>query len=181
MMDFMKNAWGLTKNPLGIIGMFISLIYGIAAIVLTRSETLESAQRWPIVWFVVFFPLVILVAFLVLVIWHHTKLYGPGDYKDEGNFVKISAELQKRKAEREVAEAINSETSTEIPTEHKEIGNLTSPSPNTNKVQSPDPILEKNIKMKYYMAEDLVIRQLEQELNVTIQRHMAFKSDFHPI
>jgi hypothetical protein len=35
--DFMEKAKGLTRNPLGIIALFISLIYGVACFVLSAS------------------------------------------------------------------------------------------------------------------------------------------------
>ena len=87
--DFMEKAKGLTRNPLGIIALFISLIYGIACIVLGVSiDNLQgAAERLPLIWFIILFPLVVLGVFTYLVIRHHKKLYAPSDYKDETNFV----------------------------------------------------------------------------------------------
>lgn len=87
--EFMEKAKGLTRNPLGIIALFVSLIYGFACLVLSTSISNLHGQeeRLPLIWFIILFPLLILGAFTYLVIYHHKKLYAPSDYKDEKNFV----------------------------------------------------------------------------------------------
>lgn len=101
---FMKKAQGLTKNPLGIIALFVSLIYGFACLVLGTSlnNFQGAAERLPLIWFIILFPVLILIAFTYLVIYHHKKLYAPSDYKDENNFVnafvgnkEVSSDLEK--------------------------------------------------------------------------------------
>ena len=70
---------GLTRNPLGIIAFFVSLIYGFACLVLgTSLNNFHGAEeRLPLIWFIIFFPVLILIAFTYLVIYHHKKLYAP--------------------------------------------------------------------------------------------------------
>lgn len=106
--DFMDKANGLTRNPLGIIALFVSLIYGFACLVLSTSLNNLHGQeeRLPLIWFIIIFPLVILIAFILLVIYHHKKLYAPSDYKDEKNFVntfvgskEVPSDLEKVKAQ----------------------------------------------------------------------------------
>lgn len=102
--EFMDKARGLTRNPLGIIALFVSLIYGFACLVLgTSLNNLKGCEeRLPLIWFIILFPFLILVAFVYLVVNHHNKLYAPGDYKDEKNFVttfignkEVSTDLEK--------------------------------------------------------------------------------------
>ncbi|MCX6241384.1 MAG: hypothetical protein NTX43_06240, partial [Bacteroidetes bacterium] len=72
---FMTNAKGLAKNPLGIIALFISLIYGFACLVLGISgKSLVHEEKMPFIWFLIFFPVLILVTFVYLVTRHHQKL-----------------------------------------------------------------------------------------------------------
>ena len=87
--DFMSKTKGLTRNPIGIIALFISLIYGFACLVLSTSlSNLQgSSERLPLIWFIISFPILILIAFTYLVVKHHKKLYAPSDFKDEKNFV----------------------------------------------------------------------------------------------
>ena len=60
-MQFMKYARQLARNPLGIIALFISLIYGFASLLLnSAAETLTVAERWPLIGFIVVFPLLVL-------------------------------------------------------------------------------------------------------------------------
>jgi hypothetical protein len=89
MKDFITQAKGLTKNPLGIIALFISLIYGFACLVLgLSSNNLITNERILLIYFLIGFPVLILITFIFLVVKHHKKLYAPSDYKDEKNFFK---------------------------------------------------------------------------------------------
>jgi len=87
--NFIEKSKGLTRNPLGIIALFISMIYGIACLVLsTCIDNLQGpSERLPLIWFIIGFPVIILAVFIYLVVYHHTKLYAPSDYKDERNFM----------------------------------------------------------------------------------------------
>lgn len=85
---FAGSAKGLARNPLGIIALFIVLIYGFAALTLGVNATLQSSERVPLVWFLVLFPLVVLGTFAWLVSCHHEKLYAPGDYKSDDSFLR---------------------------------------------------------------------------------------------
>ncbi|HML83870.1 MAG TPA: response regulator, partial [Bacteroidales bacterium] len=88
LMSFGTSAKVFAKSPLGIIALFIVLIYGMASMVLTFNENLEY-QVIPLVYFLVFFPIIVFLGFLWLVARHHSKLYGPSDFKDEDNFMKM--------------------------------------------------------------------------------------------
>lgn len=89
--DFLNNAKGLTKNPLGIIALFVSLIYGFACLVLSSSikNLVTPEERLPLIWFIILFPVIILSAFVFLVIYHHTKLYAPSDFRGDDSFIKV--------------------------------------------------------------------------------------------
>lgn len=90
MTNFTEHAKGLTKNPLGIIGLFVSLIYGFACLVLSTSiSNLKGyEERIPLIWFIIIFPIIILLVFLFLVTKHHGKLYSPSDYGNAETFLK---------------------------------------------------------------------------------------------
>jgi len=85
---FANNAKELSRNPLGIIALFLVLVYGIAAFV-TSSNTLTDAERLPLIYFLVIFPILVLGVFAWLVSRHSNKLYAPGDFKDEKNYVDL--------------------------------------------------------------------------------------------
>lgn len=111
---FSSAAKGLTKNPLGIIALFIVLVYGFASLTLGVTSNLESAERLPLVWFLVVFPFAVLLLFGWLVSGYHEHLYAPGDYRSDESFHK-KRELSERrvaevKAEQEVLKARIRET-----------------------------------------------------------------------
>jgi len=89
--DLGKIAQGLARNPLGIIALFIVLVYGIAALVTASAGSLTPAERLPLVYFLVIFPVLVLLVFAWLVSKHSGKLFVPGDFKDEANYVKLQA------------------------------------------------------------------------------------------
>ena len=85
---FGETAKGLAKNPLGIIALFIVLIYGFASLVVGASDKLQCNERLPIIWFLVLFPNVVLGIFAWLVSRHHEKLYAPKDYDNDSSFLE---------------------------------------------------------------------------------------------
>jgi len=85
--EFSESAKGFTKSPLGIIALFIVLVYGFASLVAGFGQNLTNHIA-PLVYFMVFFPVIVFCGFLWLVAKHHNKLYGPSDFKDEENYFK---------------------------------------------------------------------------------------------
>jgi CheY-like chemotaxis protein len=85
--SFGKTARGLARNPLGIIALFIVLVYGIAAIFVGFTSNLEIIERLPLIYFLVLFPVLVLGVFAWLVSRHAGKLYAPGDFENEENYL----------------------------------------------------------------------------------------------
>lgn len=85
---FSKSAKDLSKNPLGIISLFIVMVYGFACLLFGISaEALQSNEKIPLIWFVVIFPVIVLILFGWLVSKHHNKLYAPQDFRDDKAFL----------------------------------------------------------------------------------------------
>lgn len=79
----------LSRNPLGIVALFIVLVYSVAGLVLGASlEKLGTSERQPLIWFLVLFPCAVLVSFLWLVAKHRRALYGPGDFNSDESYLK---------------------------------------------------------------------------------------------
>lgn len=85
--EFGNSAKSLSKNPLGIIGLFLVLVYGVAALV-CASVNLEILDRRLLIFFLIVFPVLVLIVFYRLVTKHNNKLYAPADYKNEDNYLK---------------------------------------------------------------------------------------------
>ena len=86
--EFSESAKGFTKSPLGIIALFIVLVYGFASLVASFGQNL-TGYITPLIYFLVTFPVIVFFGFLWLVSKHHKKLYGPSDFQDEENFLKM--------------------------------------------------------------------------------------------
>lgn len=165
--DFGKTAQRLSRNPLGIIALFIVLVYGIAALVLgVSSEHLEAGERLPVVWFLVIYPFFVLGIFYWLVARHHTKLYAPIDFPDkEGFFRALSPTEQKQRLDEEVqsleAEAIqvNKHKTLAVETESQRILKAIS------------------IRHASVLAEALAFREIESEFGVSVHRQVAVGLD----
>jgi len=90
--DFGSTARSLAKNPLGIIALFIVLVYGLGCLVVgLGAEKLKGNEWHPLVLFLAVFPFVVLWVFAHLVARYPKHLYAPGDYRDEKNFLSDSA------------------------------------------------------------------------------------------
>lgn len=108
--SFGEIARQLARNPLGIIALFIVLVYALASLVTINAGNLTLTERLPLIYFLILFPVVVLVVFVWLVIRHSEKLYGPSDFRDERNFMKLRAaayigaaavEVETQKADRD--------------------------------------------------------------------------------
>ncbi|WP_052158757.1 hypothetical protein [Halobacillus sp. BBL2006] len=174
--EFLEQASYMTKNPLGIIGLFISFIYAVSGLVLTLSDQwLSVNQTWTLVWFIVLFPIFILIAFLYLVINHHQKLYSPSDYRDESNFFRpLNPEEQNEKFKKEAqhlfpfSESVLHSSGTgdvkgDQSVDQHEAENLNQALMNHLF----------NASNFYFLIEETVLRALESEMNLSIRRQMA--------
>ena len=88
--DFSESAKGFTKNPLGIIALFIALVYALATMAVTFGDNLQNKIE-PLIYFLVTFPVIVFIGFLWLVSKHHDKIYGPSDFKNEDNFIRMKS------------------------------------------------------------------------------------------
>ena len=87
--EIIDAAKGLARNPLGIIALFIVLVYGFASLVTTFAGSFTHEERLPLVYFLVLFPILVLIVFAWLVSKHSGKLFSPADFKNEENYVKM--------------------------------------------------------------------------------------------
>lgn len=86
---FGETAKGLARSPLGIIALFIVLVYGFASLVTAFAGSFTAGERFPLVYFLVLFPVLVLAVFAWLVSRHSSRLFGPSDFRNEENFVKM--------------------------------------------------------------------------------------------
>lgn len=85
---FGGTAQKLARNPLGLMALFIVLVYAMAALVITFADTLTPTERLPLLWFLVIFPILVLGVYAWLVSRHSSKLFALSDFRDEDNYVR---------------------------------------------------------------------------------------------
>lgn len=160
----------LVKNPIGIIALFISLIYGFANLLLGVTATsLTSDERFPLIVFIVLFPVVVLGIFYLLVSRHHGKLYAPGDYKDDKSFLgTLSQEEREEKLAKEVEE---------VEAVEAVLPQATVEAPPITEASKPEPVnsfrTNINIREELRFIETQVISKFELEFNHRADRDVA--------
>jgi hypothetical protein len=164
MTEFKLPSWS-ARNPLGIIALFISLIYGMSALLLgTSVKSLLPENQTTLVYFIVVFPFVVLSVFGWLVSRHHTKLYGPADYRTDKGFLDAghtvaTVEVGQKLAQELAVDA--AEVASDIPQGVPAAGEHTTASANRSS----------QLK-EAYLAEGLVFQALQAELGGSVRREV---------
>lgn len=103
MPSFGEIAIKLARNPLGILALFLVLIYTIACFTFAFSRNLPPQMVPYFVVFILVFPLIVLWVFYNLVTKHHTKLYAPQDFPRPENFMECVYGTQQAEITRQQA------------------------------------------------------------------------------
>lgn len=99
-----------TRNPLGILAMFISFAYLSMVVCFTIGmDKLDGVcERMIMIGFLVLFPFVILYVFYNLITKHNGKLYGPRDYRRDEVFAMMSGNEIEVRNKKEIADVCHS-------------------------------------------------------------------------
>lgn len=73
------------SNPLTVVAIFAGLAEAFAAIALIN---IPNDIQQIFVFFVMAFPVLIVLLFFAVLNWNHTVLYAPGDFQDEGMYLE---------------------------------------------------------------------------------------------
>jgi hypothetical protein len=190
---FQMPRWS-ARNPLGIIALFISLIYGMSALLLGMSvQSLSPNNQTILVFFIVVFPFVVLTVFGWLVAKHHKKLYGPSDYRSDEGFLnaasgtppstlgkKLSNETLEEEEEEEDDSGGNRQEH-EIQQKKSTIAD-SSPVTRLRTISEPEnvqarpvsPVVKHSVLARAYLAEGLVFQELQTELGGAVRREVTF-------
>ena len=87
---FNNSAVQLSRNPLGIIALFIILVYAMATLTIALpTNQLSASDKTMIVLFLIVFPIIVLAAFVYLVAAHTRSLYAPADFADQKDWMAL--------------------------------------------------------------------------------------------
>lgn len=160
---------GLTRNPLGVIALFITLVQSFATLLLGfGGDRLHSHEKAPLIWFVVLFPFLVLWVFFRLVTEYHGNLYSPSEYRsDQAFFSKLPQELQDARLDEDVESIVPVDQIdvVEVATQHRALGE--------------DESGERRrrfelIREKYKLAQSLAIKRVEMESGLKFERQASF-------
>lgn len=119
------------------------------------SATLSAAQRWIFIIFLILFPIFGLLLSIWLILRHFRKL-AVGERDDEIPWQIMSAERQQRKLNNEISELAEA-----LGIDENQMNDLRS---------------------AYIVAEDLALRKIEQEFDLSLKRHVTLeRTDFDAI
>lgn len=170
MNQFLKHAKGLAKNPLGIIALFISLIYGFASLVLgLSSSNLAPSERIILIWFIVLFPILILITFVFLVIKHHQKLYSPSDFRDDESFLRTFS--PEKKFQEEYRQHLDDAGNSDEAQSTKE----TKKKSTKEKSNRSEALSYEDFQNTYILAENLALGHYERKYDQKINKHVVLR------
>jgi nitrogen regulatory protein PII-like uncharacterized protein len=176
----MRNKISTVKNPLTVIAIFAGTAEISGTAILPLLEV-ESQQIY--IWFLMLFPLLLIVFFFLTLNWNHKVLYAPSDFSNEDNFVNIlkkptiqetltNIENDLKDSEEEINDKESTKTNDKL---EKNIKSTTT----TEAAREKNAKLVRNINrqrmQEIQMAELWVLNKLEKELDVPIQREMMLK------
>lgn len=162
---------GPIKNPLTIIAIFAAIAEISGTLVL---PFIEKANQSVYVWFLMVFPILLILLFFLTLNFNHKVLYAPSDYKNEDNFLQslprasFTEKVQKIQAELEEAESVES-ARVESPA-------ITQTLPQAQLQAKPEisyqTLVRRSTQASYMLAEELIFRKIASEFSTEIQREV---------
>lgn len=164
---------GPIKNPLTIIAIFAAIAEISGTIVL---PFIAPANQAIYVWFLIIFPILLIILFFLTLNFNHKVLYAPSDYQNEDNFLRSlpRATLAEKalKIEEEIAEDIKVVESTQAGPQLPRADI----SPIPPKAKAPEisigSLVRKSPQAKYMFVEEAIFRRLAKEFGSEIQREV---------
>ena len=157
-------------NPLGIIAMFVTMIYGIACLVIGKGLPMlyMHCERMWLIQFVFWFPFVLLLAFAMLVIFFPTHLFGPGDYSSPEMYLKSLG----RKETQEKLDVDVADVKDDIKKQVKPSSGATQPTsiPSSSELRE----IIQNIETK-------ALLELNEKYGVVFRQNVKFGDKYHPM
>jgi len=159
------------RNPLTIIAIFAGLAEISGTGILPFITDVNQATY---IWFLMIFPIVLVVLFFLTLNFNPKVLYSPSDFRDEANYMKIfepsSAAQKLIKIQEEVLE--ESEATKPLLTEQQF---AQQPKVISSQAEITE-MLMKDPRMRYQLAENLVIDRLARELRIQPQRDLSLRN-----
>ena len=167
---------GPIKNPLTIIAIFAAIAEISGTTVLPFIAPTSQATY---VWFLIVFPILLIVLFFATLNFNHKVLYAPSDYQNEDNFLRSlpRATIAEKvlKIEAEIAEEAAAEQS--VSGAERSPPKITDePATIEGSPISYQRLVRRSAEATYMLVEELVFRKLSREFSAEIQRGVRLGS-----
>lgn len=164
----------LSRNPLGVIALSMLLVYSLASLLFGVAGAyvqISECQKWVLIYFIAGFPILLIIIFSYLVIWHHKKLYAPEDYKNEDNFMRQLSEKEKEeKFNKEMADTDDlSSSNCTTKNEQQTIAEARQETGDNHAKPAAATFRE-----EYFKYEKLALDEVGQQFNLEIKRDICF-------
>ncbi len=175
--DLVIEKIGPIKNPLTIIAIFAAIAEISGTIVL---PFIVPENQSIYVWFLIVFPILLIVLFFLTLNFNHKVLYAPSDYQNEDNFLRSlpRASLAEKvlKIEAEIAEEEKATQSLPTPEKTTSVAANTSVPSTVDQALSYQSLVRRSTQASYMLAEELIFRKLSKEFSSEIQREVKLGS-----
>jgi hypothetical protein len=164
---------GPIKNPLTIIAIFAAIAEISGTVVL---PFIDKSNQAVYVWFLMIFPILLILLFFLTLNLNHKVLYAPSDYQNEDNFLhslpRASFAEKVQKIEAEIADEVALPTTpepVEKVIEKPESGDIATATESEISYQK---LVRRSAQASYMLAEELIFRKLSPEYSSQIQREV---------
>src|ERR1051326_8937361 len=164
----MVEKIGTIRNPLTIIAIFAAIAEISGTMVL---PFVAEANQGTYIWFLMIFPILLVVLFFATLNFNHRVLYAPSDFKNEDNFFKAIRNATPAEAAEKIqeeVEEIEAQSPESVKSAQTFSGAVVTPSPN-------------DVHTVYLLSEKLVLDRLSQELDKPIQHDVRIGTVNHYI
>lgn len=156
---------GTIKNPLTIIAMFAGIAEISGAVVL---PFICQQNQGLYIWFLMLFPLLLILLFFATLNFNHKVLYAPSDFRNDDSFLQCfspaSSKEQRDKQSQELKYVGSHDGQKQETASQERFGTSSTASyPKTNDLRS-----------RYSLAEDLALSKIATEMRQPVLRNMRF-------
>jgi hypothetical protein len=177
---------GHIRNPLSVIAIFAALAEVSGTLILPH---LEADVQQIYVWFLMLFPVVLVVLFFATLNFNAVSLYAPSDYKNEGIFEKLFVRAQPGARIQQLDEEVETEAmgeSGEDAAEAPSVSKATSETTQAEAAHSTAAVASvsaaqrssRKVLERALLAEELAIAEISRSMpGMIFERNLATASD----
>lgn len=169
----MVERFGHIKNPLTVVAIFAAIAEVSGTIVL---PLLERETQGVYVWFLMLFPILLVVIFFFVLYQKHHVLYAPTDFKDDRTFAELfesaSTKAKVAKINGELEETASEEANSDGSASQ---GGRQQAEGICKTTISAKDTLRRTIQGNGLLAEELVAAKLAKDMGIKFERNLALK------